>query len=337
MTPRTDYAREVRNALMDAGKLCAGLGIAQGAKPQAGGLVIRCPVHGEKNPSCSVITRRDGTLSVRCFACDFSGDALTLIAHVRGLRLNDRDDFRQVLAEGAELAGHLVLAAEILDGQPRPERQRIVAPPPGEERDYPAAEELRDLWQRGTRPDEDRECSGYLVRRRLDPTIVTERGLARVLPATDLPEWAQYGKRSWNETGHRLFVLAFNADGVVRGVRAIQVRHSEPPKRLPPKGRKAAELVCANRAGRKMLQGSAPRRVVVVEGEPDFLSHAMVQDERVAVLGVFSGSWTNRFGAAIPRGAHVQVRTHVDEQGERYATKIIESIGEKAECWRATG
>lgn len=334
MSQRADHAREVRNALVDAAKLCMGLGLMEGAKRQHGGVVIRCPVHGEKNPSCSVSLGRDGTIRVRCFACDFSGDALHLIGAVRGWSLRDGESFREVLAEGAALAGHLSLEAEIRDGRPVPERQRVVAPPPGEERHYPSSDELEDLWRRATRADEDPASSGYLVRRRLDPTVATDRGLVRVL-AEPIPEWARYGGRTWLETGHRLITRAFDVDGVVRGVRATRVIDALTPKRLPPAGKRAAELVLANRAAYKMLKGAAPREVVIVEGEPDFWTHALVQDEAIAVIGVTSGSWTDRFAAALPRHADVTIRTHGDEQGQRYATKIAESIGEKCRVWRA--
>lgn len=334
MSQRPDYAREVRNALTDPTKLAEGLGLAKGWKRQHKGVIVCCPVHGERNASCSVSLGRDGTIRVRCFACDFTGDALTLIGVVYGLRLNDRDGFRETLAEGARLAGHLSLEAEIRDGQARPDRKPVPRPAPGEETVYPETSEVMDLWARAKRPDADTAASGYLVRRRLDPVVVSERGLARVL-VPPLPPWAVYGGRSWDETGHRLACLTFDADGVIRGVRVTQILNTEQPKRLPPKGKKAGELVLTNRAAWRMLKGSAPREIVIVEGEPDFWTHAVVQDERVAVLGVTSGSWTDRFAAALPRGAQVTIRTHGDEQGERYAATIAESIGERCHVWRA--
>lgn len=109
------------------------------------------------------------------------------------------------------------------------------------------------------------------------------------------------------------------------------------PKRLPPKGKRAAELVLANRAAWAMLRGDTPGRVLVAEGETDWLTLATVHDEGIAVLGIGSGSWTDDFAAALPRGADVVVYTDPDDAGERYAQKVFESIGEKCRTWRAQG
>ena len=122
----TEYAREVKYAIADPVKLCNALGLSKGAKPQGGGLSICCPVHGERNPSCSVTRGPDGTVRVRCFGCDFSGDALHLVAIVHNLGL--RSEFKQVLALGAELGGALALRDEILAGSRMPERERVAAP-----------------------------------------------------------------------------------------------------------------------------------------------------------------------------------------------------------------
>ena len=104
---KTDHAVEVRRGLTNPRGLCERLGLLKGAKAQAGGLSVRCPVHKEHNPSCSVTNGPDGTVRVRCFGCDFSGDGLTLIAQVYGLSL--RSDFREVLALGAEQVVGIVL------------------------------------------------------------------------------------------------------------------------------------------------------------------------------------------------------------------------------------
>jgi hypothetical protein len=330
-----DHAREVRNALVDPAKLCTALDLSKGAKRQYAGVLICCPVHGERNPSCSVSLGRDGTIRVRCFACDFSGDALTLIANVRGENLRDRDGFRNVLAEGAEIAGLLALEAEIRDGRARPDRQRVPPPPPRDEVEYPEQSEIIDLWRRAMLPGDDADACRYLVGRKIDPDNVGARGLARVLVGP-LPQWARYRGRSWIETGHRLFVRCFDVRGHWFGVRSIQILNSDPPKRLPPAGRRAAELVLANGAAYDMLVGkSRPARIVIAEGEPDWLTHADDQPNEVAVIGITSGSWTAAFAERLPRGAEVMIRTHADEQGERYAAKIAESIGERCETWRA--
>jgi DNA primase len=98
-------ARDLRNSapLDDPRALCDALGL--GSEPrdrqrQAGGLTVRCPVHG--GVSCSVTRGPDGTVRVRCFGCDFSGDAFDLVAAVRGYDV--RRDFGAVVREAASLA-----------------------------------------------------------------------------------------------------------------------------------------------------------------------------------------------------------------------------------------
>lgn len=319
-------AAEVRYGLTDASKLCAALGLTDGAKRQSGGLLIRCPVHGDRTPSCSVTPGPDGTLRVRCFACDWSTDALGLIAAVRGWSLRVADDFRETLAEGANIAGLLSLEAEIRDGRPVPDRPRVPPPKPRPEPPYPSVDEVNDLWRHAALPGDDAESSRYLVGRKIDPIAVGERGLARAI-RSPLPPWATYGAKNWIDTGHRLVVRAFDAHGVARGVRAIQVRTNEPPKRLPPAGRKAKGLALVNRAACDVLRGATCGRVVIVEGEPDFLSWGVLTEE--PLIGLVSGAWNDSFAAAIPRDCRVILRTHEDEAGERYAQEVAESLAGK--------
>ncbi len=330
---RPDHAREVRAALSDPVKLCVGLGLEKGAQRQSGGLLVCCPVHGERNPSCSVTRGPDGTVRVKCFACDFRGDALTLIAVVEGLSTREADGFREVLAEGARLAGAYTLEAEIRDGRPVPNRERVKAPEPRPEPEYPPQGEVRELWENATAPTEDREASGYLVFRRIDPELVAARRLARVIGPT-LPRWASYRHRSWAETGHRLIVRAVDAHGKVRSVRAMRVRDADSPKRLPPAGHKAAELALANEAAWRMLRGEAFLRVVIVEGEPDWLVWSTRIDD--PVLGILSGTWTQRFALAIPKRAQVVIRTHNDDAGDRYAQAVIDSLDGRCDLRRSS-
>lgn len=348
---RPDHAREVRYALSDPRQLCAKLGLLEGAKRQARGLLIRCPVHGERDPSCSVTQGPDGTVLVKCFSCQWSGDALSLVAHHFGLSL--KTDFREVLASGAELAGHHGLASEIRDGAPAPDRKPVAAPEPQPEREYPPLDEVRDLWATCGPANDDPDVSALLVSRRIDPDAVTRMDLARALPqdgrllgrgggnsgvlggGRHLPSWAAYKGRSWADTGHRLILRAWDSRGGLRSVRSWRVVDGSTPKRLPPAGCKAAELVQANREAWLMLAGRAcPMRLVIVEGEPDWLvaSTALVRGD--AVIGIGSGSWTEDFARRVPRGTEVIVATHADEAGDRYAAHVLETLGDQRPTYR---
>jgi len=94
---------EVRQALDDPRALCDRLGLSRRARRQRGGIMILCPWHEEKTPSCSVRVGQDGTVAVHCHGCGASGDALSLVAAAR--RLDVRRDFPAVLAEAAQIAG----------------------------------------------------------------------------------------------------------------------------------------------------------------------------------------------------------------------------------------
>jgi DNA primase len=92
----------VKATLSDPRDVCQRLGLERGGKRQAGGLLVSCPAHGDKTPSCSVTRGPDGTLRVRCFGCPLSGDVFDLVAATEHL---DRErDFAEVLRRAAELA-----------------------------------------------------------------------------------------------------------------------------------------------------------------------------------------------------------------------------------------
>jgi hypothetical protein len=346
---RPDYARQVRWALADPTKLCGWLGLTKGATRQAGGLLICCPVHSERNPSCSVTKGPDGTSRVRCFGCDFSGDALTLVATCRGLSL--QDDFREVLIIGAEISGHLGLAEEIkLDGEQSDEakakleearKRRVVIEPPEplEEREYPPVDEVRALWDASTPVSEDVAACAMLVGRKIDPDLVTKCNLARVVPST-LPSWATYRGKTWNQTGHRMIVRAWDCRGQLRSVRAWRVAGNIGPKRLPPAGHKAAGLVQANGLAVGMLRGRvSPILLSILEGEPDWLTGSTMLMNEGATVAVGSGSWNEDFARRVPTATEVHVCTHADPTGDKYARYIIDTLGERCPAfrWRVAG
>ncbi len=322
---RAEHAREVKNALTSPQKLCEALGIADGSKRQSTGLLVCCPVHGEKDASCSVTIGPDGTIRVRCFACDFGGDALHLIAACHGLDL--RSDFKQVLAAGADIAGHLQLRDEILGGERLPERKPVQAPAPRPEVDYPPQAEVDALWEACKPVTSDDECRAHLLSRGIQPGPVFVYNLARVIPRdASLPHWARYRGRTWTQTGHRLLVRMFDASGAARSVRAWRIVDGDSPKRLPPGGCRASDLVMVNQAAWLMLRRRwCPTRLVIAEGEPDWLTSAVAWSDN-ASIGIVSGSWNEEFARTVPRGTEVVVNTHNDEAGDRYAEQILSTL-----------
>ena len=103
-------------------------------------------------------------------------------------------------------------------------------------------------------------------------------------------------------------------------------------------------LVMADALAREILRGappdwwSDPRRVLVVEGVPDFLTWATrygdAAEDAPAVLGVIAGSWSSEIAATVPNGCRVIVRTHHDDAGDKYAEKIRASLANRCAILR---
>ena len=331
--PRANYAPEVNRALSDARRVCELLGLTAGGprtfQKQASGVIVRCPVHAEHTASCSVQTVK-GVLLWKCHGCQASGDAIALVAAVRGMSLRGRG-FREVLAECARLAGRWDLVSAIEGRADAPPRAALPAPraaeAPEATRAYPA--DAGAFWAGLGAANEDAEVCAYLRSRAIGPDAVESRDLARVIPDRGaLPPWARYRGRTWRETGHRLIVPMFDAGGELRSVRAWRICDDDSPKRLPPGGHKASELVMADPWGLAWLRGTrVPRRIVVAEGEPDWgVWASRLNDPQTATLGIVSGSWHAALAARVPVGCRVDVRTDADEVGERYFAEIAASL-----------
>lgn len=323
-----DVAR-VKAALSDPVELCQTLGILDGATRQAGGVLIRCPKHREKTPSCSVTKGPDGTVRVKCFGCDWGADALGLVGMVLGTTA-----FPDTLEHAAALAGVSLQdtsetrpTVKAGGKAPHPEASRPEAPP---SRDYPPLPEVLGLWNAAGRIGSDPDAGRMLVGRAIDPTVASDLGLARVLTrGIPLPAWARYRGQSWLETGHRLLLPVYDHQGELRSVRAWRVTDGDSPKRLPPSGHLTGGLVLANQRARELLQAAGlPCRVLFVEGEPDTLTWAT--RTREPVFGIISGGWTKEHARHIPLGSQVIIRTHHDDAGEKYARAIAETL--KGRC-----
>lgn len=318
-------AGEVRRLLTDARDVCRRLRIDEGARLQARGLTIRCPWHADRTPSCSVRRGDDGTIAVNCFACKVSGDVLDLVAVTNGL--DCRRDFPEIMRLATDLAGSSV-------GRSRPPR-----PAPGRlpAREFPPAEEVTTLWDACMPVGDVAEVGAWLRSRALDVGAVDDFNLARALPTgARLPRWAYFQGRTWADVGYRCILPVFDHRGALLSLRARRIGDGDGPKALPPAGHRIGGLVMADVLGRMLLTTgerpdfwpeTAPLRIVVAEGEPDFLTWGTAFSDAdataPAVIGVAAGSWTEDIAHRVPEGARVIVRTHHDEAGEGYARKIF--------------
>ena len=334
-----EYAREIKRALNDPRAVCEKLGLLGGPREHlrqtGGGVTIRCPFHGEHTPSCSVRRTANG-IGVKCFGCDVGGDVLSLIAQVHGL--NTRSDFKKVLTIGAEMAGLWAIVEDLEGRTPRQDRPVLVpavAPPPPEpERDYPPAGEVARAWDGGLPVADDNEARAWFVGRGIDPKKISADVARVVARAAQLPRWASYRGESWTRTGHRVLVPMRGPGGDIRSVRGVRNVDGDSPKRLPPGGHKASGIVMACTLAASMLAGFyQPKRVLVVEGEPDFFA-AVAWELAIptAVIGLVSGGWSPRFAPRIPVGAEVLLWTDRDAAGDRYAADVARDLQRSRGC-----
>lgn len=353
MNDRPDYAAELKRSWNDPRAVLGALGLlAKNAQRQAGGFVVCCPAHGERTPSCSVQVRA-GILQWHCFGCSASGDVLDLVAAVRGL--DSKAHFPDVLRAAAELAGRWDIL-DALDGKSEP-RAPIVAPPkapppePEPERTPPPILEVAELWDAAIPIPHDAEVTAWVESRGLRSYEVHVRDLARALPVdAPHPRWARCRGQPWAGMGYRCLVPVFDAEGAMRSLRARRVIAGADglPKALTPAGHTMRGLVMGNALASILLEtgarppwwgDSAPLRVVVAEGEPDYLTWALrVHDtpsvHPPAVFGIESGAWTDDIAARIPDGATVIVWTHHDAAGEKYAARVAETLGSRCAVMR---
>jgi hypothetical protein len=334
---------EVKRNLSDPVALVARLGLDSGAVEQDRGVLIRCPLHEDSTPSCSVRTESDGTISVWCFAgCDFGGgskggDALALVA--LAFRLDPRRDFRKVLEMAAEMGG--VRLEEL--ARPRSGAHRRSVPvargtaPRSEapEERRPPLEELKKLWAASARVDRieasphpsDRAVVAFMARRGIWPPELAALDVARVLPLPDAYAWPAWWPEKWARTW-RLAILAYEPYGRARSLHARAVRDGIEAKTLWPKGCSMRGLLFADAAGQALMRGKPPPSldgVIVVEGLTDFLATCLAMSEAgrsTAVLGGTAGSFAALSEVSWPEGCPAFVATDEDPTGERYAAEV---------------
>lgn len=333
-TSKAELTRQVKVSLANPYKLAEVLGLVNArSQKQARGVIVNCPAHKDTGrPNCSITTAKDGTARVKCHACGFKGDAITLVGVVHGLDLGK--EFKRALRLAAELAGQNALADEIGDGVPRPDR--IQLPEPRQLPESPWPDRVDYVWDSSQPISVDSDAVSMLDGRGIDSYRVERRNLARVLPPADvpLPKWTAFGRRSWRTTGHRLLVRAFDCHGNLKSLRAWRVTEGETPKRLPPMGCKSAGLVLADRLAYLGLTGQSYASVLwIVEGEPDWLAASLAAPGGHAVVGIGSGSWSDELAKKCREFRCVMVATHPDEAGDRYAGLVTSSVP-RAIRWR---
>jgi hypothetical protein len=285
--------------------------------------------------------------------CGAGGDVVDLVAVcLFGRRLGDCDD------DGKAEVRAWLAAGGACDPAPDGRAPRVtpppLPPPPTDDdappaRDYQSIGEVHNLWNDCGPVTDDDQTAGWLRSRGLDPDRVEESDLARALPDGKTPGWSRCAGRPWS-AGWRCILPAFDAGGEIRAFRARWCRTGDPPKGTPKAAAtpgRADGLVLADGLARQVLaEGAAPRwwpageplRLVVLEGEPDWLTWATRpaagEATAPALVGIWQGSWTAEIAARIPRGAKVAIRTHLDDDGNKYGERIAATLAGRCDVRR---
>jgi len=212
--------------------------------------------------------------------------------------------------------------------------------PPLEPRCPPEAE-LHELLNRCVPVADDPEVSAWLAGRAIAPGLVAERALAVALPVgTPCPSWASWSSgSSWADTGYRLLCPTWTGAGVLASVRArrmVAVPETDwrwNIKACAPRDFAASGLVLASPAARLALEHGQPiaRGVLVVEGEPDYLTMATrLPADGPGVFGLGAGvpGW---FGGVDVDGPWL-LGTDADPSGIAKARKVAAMLG-RGRAW----
>jgi hypothetical protein len=266
----------------------------------------------------------------------------------RGLRYGiERGRLEPEIAQLAREASAPMRTATPRASRSRGERQRgedprSVAPP---EPTYPPRDEVLALWASSSSVTADRDVAAYLATREIDPVAVHDRDLARALSPDARPRWASFNRADWYALGYRLILPLYDARGDLRSVVARDVAPlpgSDAPKSCAARGYQRRALVFACGLGRLVLASGAapewwapgpPLRIIIREGEIDFLLSALrvsdANEHAPAVLGITAGSWTSSIAARVPDGAEIAIATDADEAGDGYALAIEDTLADR--------
>ncbi|MCP4437094.1 MAG: hypothetical protein GY913_21690 [Proteobacteria bacterium] len=275
-----------------------------------------CPACGRRgrDSACRIYRAKDGTPKWKCWhaSCDGRGDGIDLARYVIS------GDLRNWYAERGW--------CERRAGGGRSELVELPPPPP--EPGYVPEDDLRCLLgQCG--PGLYEPDVGRWLHYRLGDLAERTGWLVLSLPKNArCPDWARVGRdhneRSWAQGGFRALFPVWNHQGQLRSIRARQVvRAAAKVKCIPPRDHKAGGTVLANPAALAWLRArGTPQRIVVTEGEPQWLAWSVASTGSVAVVGITSGSWTQDFADRVPDGCQVLIATDLDKAGEGYAALV---------------
>lgn len=184
--------------------------------------------------------------------------------------------------------------------------------------------------------------SRHLVGRAIDPEAVEADGSARALTSlAGAPDSVSHFRR---QVGLPCLVVGLrNLRGGIETVIGRTVTEGSQVKSTSARGSRRGLPMLCSLAELAMSGGSlndlaisawSDFTFVIAEGEIDFLTWVSKRLERVAVVGIVSGTWTSDVAAAIPSGVTVVIRTDPDNAGDRFARVVAESLGSRVTVLR---
>lgn len=320
----------VRARLADPMHVVTVLGLGDGATSQPRGVMIRCPAHADRTPSCSVRVADDGTIACHCFACAWGGDVIDLIATVEDIEPRTR----AALVRAAELAGVSVTTRVYVTPRPRP---RPTAPTDD------GADLALTIGAVVVDVEDDDEVATYLDRRgildvardddwgALDTEAVQYALAERIAMGGDPVDMVRAGlvrgcddgyRMAWQH--HRIVIPWRRRDGTVQTVQRRRIGHDQPRYVFPRGGRPRQPY------GVHRLRDGAP--LAIVEGAVDAIAlralDARAGVERLAVGVPGTGGWDDAWSSLLA-GRHIYVAADADDAGEGAAASWA------VHAWRA--
>ena len=273
------------------------------------------------------------------------GDELEALAGLWQVEQAQPEQVQQVQPEQVQPGQAQTVAPE----QVQPEQAVAPSPTPP-----PAASSLVG-WLAG-QPRIGAAEETWLIGRALDPAVIATRTFLRaasrsVLPTWDggvvgddrfVAEWAEVCTR----TGHTLLLPTVDESGAVVGVRARRTLGTPVAKTKTPsiqRGRRRHAMpqlgVLADAHAIRALRGAPwPEWIVIVEGEPDFLTACQLYPA-AAVIGIYKGkdAWRQAIADKIPDGSKVALLVDVDGPGRKYRRGVVRSLGKRVRFFDAPG
>ena len=328
--PGDTSTRDIRVALSDPYRVAELLGLGKGAMRQAAGLLVRCPGHGDTDASLSLTRGQDGTLRVKCFGCDLSGDIYSLIAAAEGHVLPR--DFPAVKARCAELAG---MASDVRGEDVRAAPVKLPSLPDAE------FHELAEFILRSGAIRRQWATGKYLDSRGLFEESVRDEWAAlptmRTLFAPTRRNAEACGlarEGSWVHSDNRLVIPWRGPDGKIQSLQRRRLDDGKPKYVFPP-GRGPRWPYGVDR----LVDDGLP--VVLCEGAVDVLALRRIlarRGKRAHVLGLPGVKGWRRDWASLGQGRPVVLALDNDSAGEAGCAEILADLGEASVTrWRPKG